>query len=72
MTKKVYFDLTEDQKEILAPLFKQVHEAVAKDERGLILGQINEDFFSVAAFIPEKYAIKMNNIMQDWRSIAKY
>lgn len=65
MSKKVYFYLNEHQKKELTPLFKEVHKASAKRERSLILGQLKEDDLSAAAFIPKKYAIKMNKIMKE-------
>lgn len=67
MSKKVYFYLTDKQEKILAPLFEQVHESNAKGERGLIFAQIKEEQPSIAAFIPEKYGIKMNEIMQEMK-----
>ncbi|TET67291.1 MAG: hypothetical protein E3J56_13145 [Candidatus Aminicenantes bacterium] len=58
------FNLTKEQSESLAPLFKQVDEAFAKGKKGLILGQVNERTVE-ARFISHKYAAKMVEIMKE-------
>ena len=64
MNGKVYLRLTEHQRKLLVPLFKQVYETVVEGKKGLILGQINEGSFH-GTFIPHKYAIKMSKIMEE-------
>ena len=64
MSEKVYLRLTEHQRKLLKPLFKQVHEAFVEGKKGLILGQIKEESLH-GRFIPHKYAIKMNKIMEE-------
>ena len=62
MAEKIHFYLTEDQEKQLTPLFKQAHKASKKGEKGIILAQL-QSFFSVAGFVPKKYATKIQEIM---------
>ena len=64
MNGKIYLRLTEHQRKLLVPLFKQVHEAFVEGKKGLILGQLSDVSFH-GIFVPNKYAIKMNKIMEE-------
>ena len=64
MSEKVYLRLTEHQRKLLTPLFKQVKEALGEGKKGLILGQLSDISFH-GVFVPNKYAIKMHKIMEE-------
>ena len=62
----ILFKLTEKQKTELAPLFEQAKEAFNNCVPGLIILQLHGDKLSEAAFLPEKYALKIQEICNQW------
>ncbi len=61
--KPIRFELTEEQTELLKPLFAKVDKACKQGKKGAILAQLNNaEWGCTAVFIDKKRADEINKI----------
>ena len=65
--EKMHFELTDEQKDQLKPLFDETIKAWRKKEKGMIIFRLCEDRPSDAVFVPKKWALQINEIMSDFK-----
>ena len=63
---KIWFDLTYEQAEALDPLFIKAYEAGRKGNPGMIILQPRGSAVVHGDFIPEKYAVRIIEILKEF------